>query len=229
LVNRTLALIGLSSQQNDKVEHAHNARLLALPAPAAPKSLQEIVQYLQDSPPCQINTATQLQMASSEKDKKKKEDNKRKAASFAHTAKKVRDTAPPEEDTDPVAVAAQVAASAAAYAAYPAGDETDEGDLQHDQARDEQGQGQDCNDGSDAALQDMPSSVDYWGGPPGACLLPDFLPEEALPQCRRKGKHSYTILADINGARIEVLLKQAAFRVSVSWIGLGVVFLIVDC
>ena len=39
------------------------------------------------------------------------------------------------------------------------------------------------------------------------------MPIEALPQGPRKGKLSYTVSSPETGAKVEVLLKQKAFRI----------------
>lgn len=38
------------------------------------------------------------------------------------------------------------------------------------------------------------------------------MPEEAMPQGPRKGRLSYTVTNATTGAKVEVLLKQRAFR-----------------
>ncbi len=45
-------------------------------------------------------------------------------------------------------------------------------------------------------------------------MVPTGMPERALPQSFRKGRLSYTIIAPSSGAKIEVLLKQKAFRIT---------------
>lgn len=40
------------------------------------------------------------------------------------------------------------------------------------------------------------------------------MPTEALPQGARKGRLSYTVTSPSTGAKVEVLLKQRAFRIS---------------
>lgn len=40
------------------------------------------------------------------------------------------------------------------------------------------------------------------------------MPAEALPQADRKGRLSYTVVSPVTGAKVEVLLKHKAFRVS---------------
>ncbi len=45
-------------------------------------------------------------------------------------------------------------------------------------------------------------------------MVPTGMPECAVPQSYRKGRLSYTIIAPSSGAKIEVLLKQKAFRIT---------------
>ncbi|CAL1128775.1 unnamed protein product [Cladocopium goreaui] len=51
------------------------------------------------------------------------------------------------------------------------------------------------------------------GAVDGALPIPEGMPEHALPQGYRKGRLSYTISSPTSKARVEVLLKQRAFRI----------------
>ena len=52
------------------------------------------------------------------------------------------------------------------------------------------------------------------GGRPTCRKTLEGMPIDALPQTARKGKLSYTVTSPHTGAKVEVLLKQKAFRIS---------------